>query len=127
MRLVDLGESGINDLLVQLFLFFKAKDLGGFGRQYVDNAVEHCVVEVRVVDGNRLYLLTEHPGQRNRGLKSGEGLGAAVDGDDDPLRRIMTKRMRIADYQGIDPNASHDPVSDAAHHAVLDGAHSERP
>src|SRR5438094_9593415 len=102
MRLVDLGESGIDDLLVQLFLFLKAKDLGGFGRQYVDNSVEHCVVEVRVVDGNRLYLLTEYPGQRNCGLKSAEALGAADDGDDERLRRIMTKRMRIADRQGID-------------------------
>lgn len=72
VRLVDLREAGVDDLLVQLFLLFEAKDLRCFGAKDVDDAVEHCVVEVGVVDGDGFNLLAEDPREVDRRPQPGE-------------------------------------------------------
>ena len=66
MRFVDLRQPGIDDLLMQLLLLLEPKDLGGLSREDIDDAVEHRVMQVWVVDGNGLYLLVEDTRQLQR-------------------------------------------------------------
>ena len=127
MGLVDLGEAGVDDLFVQLFLLFEAEHLRCFGRQHVDDAIEHCVVEVGVVDRHGLDLLLENPREIDRGPQAGEGLGATVDGDHDPIGSVIAKRMGVANHEGVDADAAHDAVRHAPDQAVLDGPHAKRP
>ena len=52
VRLVDLGQPGVDDLLVELLLLLEAEDLRGLLGEHPDDAVEHGVVEIGVVDGD---------------------------------------------------------------------------
>src|SRR5207237_192660 len=68
VRLVDLGQSGIDDLLVQLFLLLESKDFRGLFVQYADDTVEHRVVQIRIVDGDRLHGPVEGLAERETDL-----------------------------------------------------------
>ena len=59
MRLIDLREPGVDDLLVELILLLEAEHLRRLLGEDVDDAVEDRVVEIRVVDGDRFDLLAE--------------------------------------------------------------------
>ncbi len=50
--LLDLGQAGVDDLLVQLVLFLEAEHLGGLLGQRPHQPVEDEVVEIGVVDAN---------------------------------------------------------------------------
>src|SRR5207245_258576 len=54
VRLVDLGQARVDDLLVELLLLLEAEDLRRLLAQHANDAVEHRVVEIRVVDGHGL-------------------------------------------------------------------------
>ena len=125
--LIDLGEAGVDDLFVQLFLLFEPEDFRCFGREHVDDAVEHRVVEVGVVDGDGFDLLLKNTRQVDRGPQPGEGLGAAVDGDHDPVGGLVAKWMDVPHHEGVDADAADHAVGNASDHAVLDCAHAERP
>ena len=72
VRFVDLRQPGVDDLLVQLLLLLEAKDLGGLRRKNVDDAVEHRVVQVGVVDRDGLHLFAEDACQLDGGAKTRE-------------------------------------------------------
>jgi len=72
MGLVDLGQSGVDDLLVKLLLLFEAEDLGGLGGKDVHDPVEHRIVEIRVVHGHGFDALVERNRQIQRGLEAGK-------------------------------------------------------
>ena len=59
MRLIDLREPGVDDLLVELILLLEAEDLRRLLGEDVDDAVEDGVVQIGIVDGDRLDLLAE--------------------------------------------------------------------
>src|SRR5438270_7869399 len=71
--LVDLREPGVDDLLVELLLFLEAKDLGRLLVEDADDPVEHRVVEVGVVDRDRLQRAAEGAGEGQAELEPVEG------------------------------------------------------
>ena len=79
MGLVDLGEPGVDDLLVELVLLFEAEDLCRLLGERPDQAVEHEVMEVGVVHADDLDFLVKLPGQPEGGVERTERLRAAVD------------------------------------------------
>ena len=52
--LVDFRQPGVDDLLVELLLLFKAEHFGGLFREHTDDAVEGDIVQERIVDGDNL-------------------------------------------------------------------------
>ena len=66
VRLVDLREPGVDDFLVELVLLLEAENLRRLLGEDVDDAVEDGVVQVGVVDGDRLDLLAERRGPGRR-------------------------------------------------------------
>src|SRR2546422_158648 len=124
MRLIDLGQPGIDDLLVQLLLLFEAKDFRGFFIQHADDPVEHGVVEVRVVDRDRPERAAERLGEEDAQLQSVEGLGRAIEAHDD--RALRTREsVGVADDQRVLRNPADEALGDGAELAVLHGAHAE--
>jgi hypothetical protein len=83
MRLIDLREPGVDDLLVELVLLLEAEDLRRLLGEHVDDAVEDGVVEVRVVHGDGFDLLAERLRQVDGGHQRAERLRAAVDAHQD--------------------------------------------
>src|SRR2546430_2104676 len=57
----------------------------------------------------------------------GGSLRAAVDGHHDPVGGVVAKWMDVPHYERIDADAADHAVGHAPDHAVLDGAHAERP
>ena len=94
VRLVDLRQPGIDDLLVELVLLLEAEDLGGLLGQHAHDAVEDGVVEVRVVDGDGLDLLAEALGELEGGHEGAERLRRAVDADEDGVALALRRRGR---------------------------------
>ena len=122
---VDLGEPGVNDLLVQLLLLLEPEDLLRLARKHAGDGVEHRVVEVRVEDADGLHRPAELPRQLYRPLEAAERLGRAVHGDDDVLERGA---VEVLDDQGVrlgDP--PHDALRHRTEHRVPDGGHAHRP
>ncbi len=74
MRLVDLRQTAVDDLLVQRLLLLEAEHLGGLLREHVDDAVEDAVMEVRVVDRHRLDALVQRLTETERDLEATERL-----------------------------------------------------
>ena len=72
MRLIDLREPGVDDLLVELILLLEAEDLRRLLGEHVDDAVEDGVVQVRVVHGDRFDLLAERLRQVDGGHQRAE-------------------------------------------------------
>jgi hypothetical protein len=136
VRLIDLRQAGVDDLLVELLLFLELEHLRGLLGQHVHDAVEHGIVQVRVVDRDGLDRLAQRLAQREGGLQPGERLGAAVDGHDDAaaglvayLSPAVPAQLRrdgrgILDDEHVGLDAADDALAHAAEHAV---AHSSQP
>ncbi len=91
MGLVDLGQTAVDDLLVQRLLFLEAEHLRRLLREHVDDAVEDAVVEVGVVHGNRLDSFLQRLAETEGDLQPTERLRRSVDRDDDvALHRSVT-------------------------------------
>jgi hypothetical protein len=72
MRLVDLREPGVDDLLVELILLLEAEDLRRLLGEDVDDPVEDRVVQIGIVDGDRFDLLAERASQVESGHQRAE-------------------------------------------------------
>ena len=124
MGLIDFGKPGIDDLLVQLLLFFESEGFGCAFGQNTDNRVKHHIVKIRVVDTNRLNLSTKRLAEPDCCFQSAKGLRAAINPDKDmPL--LFVHIFYISDYKGIGFNTPHNPFNDPAEQAVLNRPHTE--
>ena len=101
MRLVDVGETGVDDLLVQLILLFEAKDLGRFVGQHLDDALEDRVVQIGIVDRDQLDLLSQLLGQVDAGGERTERFRAAVDADQDRVALVFTVLGQMLDHPQV--------------------------
>ena len=90
VRLVDLGQAAVDDFLVQLFLLLEAEHLAGFFVEDTGNAVKGGIVEIGIEGRDRFDRHVERLAQRQAGHEAAEGIGAAVDCDDDlPARHRL--------------------------------------
>ena len=126
MRLVDLRQPGVDDLLVELILLLEAEDLGGLLGEDVDDAVEDRVVQVGIVDGDGLDLLAELAGQVDGGHERAERLGTAVDADQDRVPLGLIRLGHVLDHPDITVGLAGDPFADRADHAVAGPADAQR-
>src|SRR5918998_971698 len=92
---VDLGQSRVDDLLVQLLLLLEPEDLLGLGREHARYGVEHRVVEVGVEDAYRLDGPAEFPRELYSPLEPAQRFGRAVDRDYDVLERRAVEVLRV--------------------------------
>ena len=103
VRLVDLGQPGVDDLLVELLLLLEAEDLRGLLGEHADDPVEHGVVEVGIVDGDRVDRPVRAPWPSAMpSLSAVERLGAAVEADDDRALLRLAAGSRLRDHQRVD-------------------------
>ena len=118
MRLIDLREPGVDDLLVELILLLEAEDLRRLLGEDVDDAVEDGVVQVGVVDGDRFDLLAERARQVDGGHERAERLRAAVDADQDRVPLRLARLGDVLDHPDIAVGLAGDAFADRADHAV---------
>ena len=118
MRLVDLREPGVDDLLVELILLLEAEDLRRLLGEDVHDAVEDGVVEIRVVHGDRFDLLAERACQVDGGHERTERLGAAVHADQDRVPLRLARLRDVLDDPDIAVGLAGDAFADRANHAV---------
>ena len=126
MRLVDLREPGVDDLLVELVLLLEAEDLRRLLGEDVDDAVEDGVVEVRVVDGDRFDLLAERARQVDGGHERAERLRAAVDADQDRVALRLARLGDVLDDPDVAVGLAGDALAHRADDAVARAADPER-
>ena len=124
VRLVDLGQPGVDDLLVELLLLLEAEDLRGLLGEHPDDPVEHGVVEIGVVDGDGVDGPVERLAEGDPDLEPVERLGAAVQPDDDRAL-LRLERVEVPDHQRVDRHLAHEPLGHGAELAVADGAEPE--
>ena len=122
VRLVDLREPGVDDLLVELVLLLEAEDLRRLLGEDVDDAVEDRVVQVGVVDGDGLDLLAERARQVDGGHERAERLRAAVDADQDRVALRLARLGHVLDDPDIAVGLAGDALADRADHAVARAA-----
>ena len=123
VRLVDLGQPAVNDLLMQLFLLLEAEDLAGLLVEDAGDAVEGGVVEVGIEGRDGLDRLVQGLAERQRGLEAAERKVAAVQRDQDGA---AVHRQGVLDDEDV--RRAHPPdhaFRDAADDAVLHGAHAQ--
>ena len=118
VRLVDLREPGVDDLLVELVLLLEAEHLRRLLGEDVDDAVEDRVVQVGVVDGDRLDLLAERARQVDGGHQRAERLRAAVDADQDRVPLRLARFRDVLDDPDVAVGLPGDALADRADHAV---------
>ena len=118
MRLIDLGQPGVDDLLVELILLLEAEHLRRLLGENVDDAVEHGVVEVGIVHGDRLDLLAERAGQVDGGHERAERLGTAVDADQDRVPLRLACLGNVLHHPDVTVALAGDAFADRADHAV---------
>ena len=83
MRLVDLGQAAVDDFLVQLFLLLEPEHFAGFLVEDTGDAVKGGIMEIGIKGGDGFDRHVESLAQRQAGHEPAEGIGAAVDCDDD--------------------------------------------
>src|SRR5579871_341396 len=126
VRFIDFRQAGIDDLFVQLLLFFEAEDLRRLLREHVYDAVEDGIVQIGVVDGNRLDGAVEGAAQFESDFQAAEGLRAAVDGDGYRSVALLAEGARVFDDQGVGADAAQHALADAADLAFFHRAHAQR-
>ena len=118
MGLIDLRQPGVDDLLVELVLLLEAEDLRRLLGEDADDAVEDGVVEIGIVDGDRLDLLAERAGQFDGGHEGAERLGASVDADQDRVPLRLARLGNVLDHPDVTVALTGDAFADRADHAV---------
>ena len=126
MRLIDLREPGVDDLLVKLILLLEAEDLRRLLGEDVDDAVEDGVVQIGIVHGDRLDLLAERAGQVDCGHERAERLGTSVDADQDRVPLRLARLGNVLDHPDITVGLAGDAFADRADHAVAGAPDSQR-
>ena len=126
MRLIDLRQPGVDDLLVELILLLEAEDLRRLLGEDVDDAVEDGVVQVGIVDGDRLDLLAERAGQVDGGHERAERLRTAVDADQDRVPLRLARLGHVLDHPDITVGLAGDAFADRADHAVAGAPDPQR-
>ncbi len=126
VRLVDLRETGVDDLLVQLVLLLEAEHLRRLLGQNVDDAVEHLVVQVGVVDRDRLDLLAELLREADGGVERRERLRRAVDADQDGVARRFVGGRDVLHDPDVPIALAGDAVGDRPDDAVTHPPDAER-
>ena len=126
MRLIDLREPRVDDLLVELVLLLEAEDLRRLLGEDVDDAVEDGVVQVGVVDRDGLDLLAERVRQLDGGHERAERLRAAVEPDEDRVPIRLARFGDVLDDPDIAVRLAGDALADRADHAVARAADPQR-
>ena len=125
MRLIDLRQPGVDDLFVELVLLLEPEDLRRLLGEDVDDAVEHRVVEVGIVDGDRFDLLAERAGQIDGGHQRAERLRAAVHADQDRIPLRLGRFRHVLDDPDITIRLPGHAFADGADHAVPGAADAQ--
>src|SRR5438874_7296332 len=127
MRLIDLGESCVDDLFMELILLLEAEDLRRLLGENVDDAVEDGVVQVGIVHGDRLDLLAERTGQVDGGHERAERLRTSVDADQDRVPLGLARLGNMLDHPDITVALAGNAFADRADHAVPRATDSQGP
>ena len=124
VRLVDLGQPAVDDLLVQFLLLLEAEDLARFLVQHPRDAVERGIMEIRVEGGDRLDGFAQRLAQGQPRHEPAEGVVASIHRHDD---LAAVHRLGVFDDQHVGgPHAAHDSLGVAPDHAVLHRADAQR-
>ena len=126
VRLVDLREPGVDDLLVQLVLLLEAEHLRRLLGEDVHDPVEHGVVQVGVVDGDGFDFLAERLAQLDRRHQRAERLRAAVDPDEDRVALRLARFGHVLDHPDVAVALARHALADRADDAVAGAADPER-
>jgi hypothetical protein len=116
---VDHRQPGVDDLLVERLLLLEAEDLAGLLGEHSYDAVEHDVVEVGVVHGDRLHRQLQGPAHGQSGAQPGERLGGPVDGHHDRSRQGVPA-LPVPDHDGILMSPANHPVHAGSDLGLLD-------
>src|SRR5213075_1801921 len=101
MRLIDLREPGVDDLLVELILLLEAEDLRRLLGEDVDDAIEDGVVQVRIVDSDRFDLLAERAREVDGGHECAERLWTAIDANQDRVALSLARFGNVLDHPDV--------------------------
>ena len=129
VRLVDLRQPRVDDLLVELLLLLEAEHLRGLLGQHADDPVEHGVVEIGIVDRHGVDRPAERLAERDADLEPVERLGAAVQPDHDRAL-LRLERLEAPDHEGVDGHLPDEALGHRAelavpHRAEPEGAHDD--
>ena len=122
---IDLGDAGIDDLLVQLLLLLEAELPAGLLVQTAGDLVEGDVVEIGVVGGHGMDLRPQPPRQIQRRLEGPETAARPVETDDQ--RPVADRPVRLAHDQRVDRATPDHAIADRADRASGHGAQPDRP
>ena len=118
VSLVDLGEPGVDDLLVELLLFLEAKDLASLFGEHIGDSIEGDVMEVGIVDRDGVNRGAELSSQGECRDQAPETLMGSVQRHQDGA--IPDSSVRGFDDQGIHLRTAHDALADRSDQAGLD-------
>ena len=100
MRLVDLGDAVVDQLLVQLLLLLEAKDLAGLFVQNAGDLVEGDIVVIGVIGSHHMHRYIQPPADIERGLQCAKGFRRAVHADDNGA--VADRPLAVPGDQHID-------------------------
>ena len=116
MRLIDLGDTVIDQFFVQLFLFLEAKDLTRLIAEHPGDHVEGDIVIIGIVSGDGVDRDVETATYIEGRFQSAVGAFRTVDTNDN--RTITDGPPGILNHQGINRTAPHDALADGADQAA---------
>ena len=126
MRLVDLREPGVDDLLVELILLLEAEHLRRLLGEDVDDAVEDGVVQVGVVDGDRFDLLAEARASSIAVISAPNDCGLPSMPTRIVSRSASSGLGHVLDDPDVAVGLARDAFADRADHAVARAADAQR-
>ena len=68
VSLINLSQTFVDDILVELLLLFKLKHLGRFSGEHSGKAVEHRIMEIRIKGGDDFQWTLQGFGHLDSGL-----------------------------------------------------------
>ena len=120
VRLVNLGEAVIDDVLVKLLLLLETEGAGRLLAQHPGDFLESNVMKVRVVGGHRMDRSAQFAAEVKRRLERAERARRAVQRGHQ--RPVAERPPGIANHQEVDRAASRDPFAHRADDASRCGA-----
>jgi len=116
MRLIDLGDTIIDQFLVQLFLFLEPENLARFVRQNTGNLVEGHIMIIGIIGRHSMHRRIDLPGDHQRCFQRPIRLGRTVNAHND--WPVTDRCFAILDNQRINRRPAHHAFTHTADNAA---------